>query len=595
MLMMRVLAAAAVMFSIAAATPGPALALPDLIAEIYDLSVNRRDVDPDDAAEGCAGGVDDRRLIDFSLRTRNIGQDDLFLGNPNCPNCSTSPGAVCGNPLFVCGTAHGHAHFESFARTQLLDSNDNVVAEGRKYGFCLLDLECDDPQYSCSFQGISAGCADVYSAGLPCQYVDITDAVLPDGDYTLRVTIDPDGEIAESDETNNTVEVPLTIGTTAPICPEYASTDVPKTLPDLASAVSNLTLPDLGEVTGMRVRMAGEHSYLGDVVAQLASPSGTEVTLLDNVCGGSEDFDLYLGDETASSITCPATDPSQLRQPSEPLAPLFGESTAGVWSLRFQDTAGSDSGTLQSWSLEVCTVCGNGTIDPGEVCDDGNLASGDCCASDCMSNGADGTPCVNQNKCMAGATCSAGTCQGGDLVQCDPCLVCDAELGCIPPTAIFPCQHPEPGRSVVTIKDGLTGAGDSVTWKWKSQTPVELDEFGAPHVSTELTLCVYDSDGVVVSATAQSGSDCGDGACWDVRDTSAAFRAGDGLTSIRIKEGLQGKIVLKGSGDPLGVDPLFLSLPATVRLQRNDGTPCWEADFATPSVNSGNVFKSRSE
>ncbi|HYC01455.1 MAG TPA: lysyl oxidase family protein [Candidatus Limnocylindrales bacterium] len=593
----RAAAAAFVVFALW--VPRQALALPDLIAEVFDLGVIVTDVAQEDVDEGCAGGTQNRRLIDFSLRTRNVGADDLILGNPGCPNCTLNPGAACSNPLFECGTSHGHAHFESFARTELLDANGNVVAQGSKYGFCLLDLECDDPQYSCSFQGISAGCSDVYASGLPCQYVDITDAAVPDGLYTLRVTVDPDGEIAEASESNNTIEVPLEIGSTPPVCPEYASTDVPKNIPDESSITSTLVLPDLGNVTSMRVRLAGEHSYVGDLQARLISPASTEVRLVDQICSSDNDFDLYLGDEATTAIPCPATDPSTLKQPAEPLAAFLGEDAQGTWTLHVEDLEAQDDGVLESWSLEVCTICGNGTVDMGEICDDGNALNGDCCSADCQTIGADGTPCASQNQCMVGGTCSSGTCQGGFLLECDPCLTCDPDAGCVVPGDIYPCQDAAPAKSVLVLKNGSVDEADSIIWKWKSQTPVALDEFGAPQASTELTLCVYDASGLVLSATAQSGSDCADGACWDVRDTSAAYTEEDGavggLTSIRIKEGTQGKIVLKGRGEMLGVPPLFLPLPATVRLKRNDGTPCWQARFTDPATNAATLFKSRSD
>jgi hypothetical protein len=193
-----------------------ARALPDLVAEIFDVAVETGNVDPGDVDEGCAGGATGRTLLRFALRTRNVGSNDLVLGNPGCPDCDTNPGAACANPLFVCSLSHGHAHFESFAHMNLLDGNGAVAAEGHKYGFCLLDLECPNPQFNCSYQGITAGCADIYDAGLPCQYIDLTGLVLPPGTYTLRVTIDPDGVIAEANEANNVVDVPVEIDCTTP-------------------------------------------------------------------------------------------------------------------------------------------------------------------------------------------------------------------------------------------------------------------------------------------------------------------------------------------------------------------------------------------
>src|SRR5262249_5048300 len=70
-----------------------AFALPDLVPEIFNVGVDANiPVNPEDVVEGCAGGDTGRMLVGFSLRTRNIGPDDLALGDPQCPDCSTHPG-----------------------------------------------------------------------------------------------------------------------------------------------------------------------------------------------------------------------------------------------------------------------------------------------------------------------------------------------------------------------------------------------------------------------------------------------------------------------------------------------------------------------
>src|SRR5262245_33271420 len=83
----------------------PALALPDVKPEIFDVAIEVGNVDPGDVVEGCAGGETDRLLLHFSTRSRNLGPSDLTLGDPQCPDCSTNPGVTCGNPLFECSTA----------------------------------------------------------------------------------------------------------------------------------------------------------------------------------------------------------------------------------------------------------------------------------------------------------------------------------------------------------------------------------------------------------------------------------------------------------------------------------------------------------
>ncbi|HXJ33194.1 MAG TPA: lysyl oxidase family protein [Candidatus Eisenbacteria bacterium] len=185
--------------------------LPDLVPEAFDIDIRQgTSVNAGDVIEGCASAETGLTLLRFSMRARNIGAGDLFLGDPGCPDCRANPGAPCTNPYYVCSTAHGHAHFNGYARAELVSVDTGLVATGRKIGFCLLDLECATPKYSCSFQGLTAGCADVYLADLPCQYIDLTGITLTPGDYVLRVTVDPDNRLAESDETNNVVEVPLT-------------------------------------------------------------------------------------------------------------------------------------------------------------------------------------------------------------------------------------------------------------------------------------------------------------------------------------------------------------------------------------------------
>jgi len=549
--------------------------------------------------EGCAGGRFDRDLVSFSLRTRNIGPDDLFLGSPGCPNCSTNPGAACSNPLFVCGTSHGHAHFEDFAKNEILDSEGNVVAEGQKYGFCLLDQSCSNPQYSCSFQGITAGCSDVYSAGLPCQYVDITEETLPDGLYRIRVHIDPENVFPETDEANNIIEVPFVIGETDEVCPVYESTDVPMAIPTAGLASSTLDMPDVGTITSMRLRMKGTHTYLGDLVARIESPSSTTRTLFSNICAGADNFGVYLGDDAVGPLICPATDDSILRLPEETFSVFEGQDAAGTWTLAIDDTEINDGGSLSEWSLEICTECGNGVLDPGEVCDDGNAQGGDCCASDCQGYAGDGTPCVDDDFCTLSETCQGGICVSGGEVTCDPCLICDSGDGCVVPDVIYPCQDAPTGKSTIRIRrDDSDPELDSVMWRWKSQTPVELNEFGAPHLSTALSLCIYGGDELVLSSTIDAAADCEGESCWRINEHDAKFsdRSGtfEGLTGATIREGMPGRITMKGSGAGLALPALDVALPVTVRLRRDDGTPCWQAEFEQPQSATATRFKARS-
>jgi len=187
-----------------AATQGTT-ALPDLIlwGPSAQPSVVTRSFDPADCqvSEGCAT-PGTRRLLEFNTESRNLGPGNLVLGNP------------ANNPLFTFDPCHGHFHLNGFAEYRLRDGN-GVVVVGDKVGFCLLDSIRFDPNaspsplFNCSFQGIQAGWGDVYSKGLPCQYIDVTD--VPAGDYTLEMIVNPDGVLLEAETSNNAITLPVTI------------------------------------------------------------------------------------------------------------------------------------------------------------------------------------------------------------------------------------------------------------------------------------------------------------------------------------------------------------------------------------------------
>jgi hypothetical protein len=148
------------------------------------------------------------RLLRFTTEVRNIGSGDLVV-----PDQATHPN------LYEFEPCHGHYHFKNFASYSLLDLAGNAVVTGKKTSFCILDDSKWNPagppgKFVCSNQGISVGWADVYDSGLPAQWV-VIDGVLP-GDYLLEITVNPDNPdpeqvLPESNRSNNTTTVPVTI------------------------------------------------------------------------------------------------------------------------------------------------------------------------------------------------------------------------------------------------------------------------------------------------------------------------------------------------------------------------------------------------
>jgi len=195
--------------------PGQSCPLPDLTVSAdtaaASLFISHQTFDANSCAlqEGCVSGAGDRRLLNFSTQTPNLGQADVILGDPTQ------------NPGFQFAPCHGHYHFEGYARYELVDATGAITATGHKQAFCLLDSQRISgdrtPQFHCGFQGITAGWSDIYGAGLDCQWIDVTN--VPAGQYQLRIAINPDHIISESDYSNNTISLPVTITDDVPPMP----------------------------------------------------------------------------------------------------------------------------------------------------------------------------------------------------------------------------------------------------------------------------------------------------------------------------------------------------------------------------------------
>ncbi|NHN38732.1 M6 family metalloprotease domain-containing protein [Pseudomaricurvus alcaniphilus] len=105
---------------------------------------------------------------------------------------------------------------------------------------------------------------------------------------------------------------------------------------DAAGIASVLRIARPGVARAIKVALDIEHTYRGDLRVELINPQGQRA-LLHNRSGRGEDH-LKVTYDAASS---------------EALAPLIGKPINGDWTLRVSDLAGSDVGTLNSWSLEL--------------------------------------------------------------------------------------------------------------------------------------------------------------------------------------------------------------------------------------------------
>jgi hypothetical protein len=181
--------------------------MPDLqlvgeqMADTWVLDAVTVDAGACEVVEHCVEAPGERVLLRFATVTANRGTADVVIGVP--------PPAGVSNDIFQWSPCHEHHHYANYTTYELINETGAVLT-ARKQSFCLEDdepveLGASSAGYVCTNQGISRGWADVYTRDTACQWIDVTDH--PHGAYTLRVTVNPQHTIAESNYDNNVFTV----------------------------------------------------------------------------------------------------------------------------------------------------------------------------------------------------------------------------------------------------------------------------------------------------------------------------------------------------------------------------------------------------
>jgi subtilisin-like proprotein convertase family protein len=108
---------------------------------------------------------------------------------------------------------------------------------------------------------------------------------------------------------------------------------VNQVIPDKENLSNAINVWRNGTVENIKVHLNITHPFIGDLSVSLTSPSGREVTLV-NRQGGSAD-NLVVDIE------------------GDALNTFIGDSAAGLWTLTVTDHATRDSGTLNTWGIDL--------------------------------------------------------------------------------------------------------------------------------------------------------------------------------------------------------------------------------------------------
>ncbi len=152
-------------------------------------------------------------------------------------------------------------------------------------------------------------------------------------------------------------------------CITYTSADTPINLPlNTASISSALTVSGFnGTVFDVNVSLDMSHTFVGDLIFTLTNPDNTAVVIVDRPgvpaktygCSGNDILAL-LNDGAALPVEnqCAGSVPTinGAFSPNNALSSFNGQAANGAWTLQVQDAYTSeDAGTLNSWSVEICT------------------------------------------------------------------------------------------------------------------------------------------------------------------------------------------------------------------------------------------------
>jgi gliding motility-associated-like protein len=147
-------------------------------------------------------------------------------------------------------------------------------------------------------------------------------------------------------------------------CGTTTSTDVPVAIPDgiffvgPGDPVSSTTLvTDVSEITDVNVTINVSHTWGDDLLITLTSPEGTEVILSNRNGGnGTQYVNTVFDSDATNPISSGSGNFTGTFTPDGDLSTLNGEIAAGDWLLTAQDFVSGDTGSIDSWSIEICGV-----------------------------------------------------------------------------------------------------------------------------------------------------------------------------------------------------------------------------------------------
>lgn len=125
--------------------------------------------------------------------------------------------------------------------------------------------------------------------------------------------------------------------------------------PNVAGNVvtNTITVPTSGTISDVNVSLNVNHTWPNDLVIGINHPDATQNLAWNRACGGNDNFNVTLSDGSPT-FTCVANMTGTF-SPSSPLSVFNNKPSNGTWTLLAADYYNGDTGTINNWSIEVCT------------------------------------------------------------------------------------------------------------------------------------------------------------------------------------------------------------------------------------------------
>jgi len=146
-------------------------------------------------------------------------------------------------------------------------------------------------------------------------------------------------------------------------CNTYNSTDpaLPLAIDDDGddyTQVTTIPVPDTGIISDVNVFVDITHPYMGDLIVGVQSPDATLLNMVEpySPCQNEDANLVTTFDDSGVAFDCNITgDNLVMQSQQDQLSSFNSKNSGGTWLLGVGDFGAADVGTLNNWSIEICT------------------------------------------------------------------------------------------------------------------------------------------------------------------------------------------------------------------------------------------------